>query len=519
MSKACAEMSIAQSAAAMVLGVDAHIVEVAAHLTDGLVGMSITGLADVAVRESRDRVRAAIVCTGFPWPQRRITVGLSPAWLPKVGSGLDLAIALAVLAADERFPAGALEQTVIVGELRLDGRVSPTRGVLPIAMAAARWGYRRIIVPRANAAEARLVPDLDVIPVGSLGHALRMLGVDCEAGEEGDEPITSATSERPAKDLADVRGQRSAKFALEVAAAGGHHLALLGPPGVGKTLLAERLPSILPPLDIEAALEVTAVQSVLSERTHGLAVTPPFAAPHHGASTAAVIGGGRANPRIGLITAAHRGVLFLDEAPEFQGSVLEALRQPLESGTIAIARSEFAIVLPARFQLVIAANPCPCGQAFDRRGRCICTPMVRRKYLTRLSGPLMDRIDVRVIVETPAPHEVALGASSTGESSAQVAERVAAARERQRARWAGTPWRLNAEVPGPVLRRDWPLPVEVTAQFNASVLEQDQPSARGVDRMLRLAWTCADLAGRAAPNDQDLAIAMRLRDAGGRWAA
>ena len=512
-------MSIAHSATAMVMGVDAHIVEVAAHLTDGLVGMSITGLADASVRESRDRVRAAIVCTGFPWPQRRITVGLSPAWLPKVGSGLDLAIALAVLAADERFPTAALERTVVIGELRLDGRVSATRGVLPIAMAAARWGYRRIIVPRANADEARLVPDLEVVPVGSLGHTLRLLGVDCEAGEEGDDVVMPLAPQPPTKDLADVRGQQAAKFALEVAAAGGHHLALLGPPGVGKTLLAERLPSILPPLDVDAALEVTAVQSVLNDRTPGLVSLPPFAAPHHGATAAAVIGGGNANPRVGLITAAHRGVLFLDEAPEFQGSVLEALRQPLESGSIAIARSEFAIVLPARFQLVIAANPCPCGQAFDRRGRCTCTPSVRRKYLAKLSGPLMDRIDVRVIVESPAPHEVVLGASSASESSAQVAARVLQARDRQRHRLAGTPWRLNAEVPGPVLRRDWPLPATVTARFNASVTAQEQPSARGVDRMLRLAWTRADLAGRAAPDEQDLAIAMRLRDAGGRWAA
>ncbi len=512
-------MRIARTATAIVIGVDAHIVEVEAHLADGLVGMSITGLADTAVNEARDRVRSAIVCTGYPWPQRRITVGLSPAWLPKFGSGLDLAMALAVLAADDRFDASLLERTVVVGELRLDGRVSPARGVLPIAMAAARWGYNSMIVPRANVAEAALVPGLEVVGVGSLGHALRLIGVDCEAGDEGMDAQPREELKPAAKDLSEVRGQHAAKFALEVAAAGGHHIALLGAPGVGKTLLAERLPSILPPLDIEAALEVTAVQSVLHEGTAGLQTIAPFASPHHGASAAAIVGGGRSNPRVGLITAAHRGVLFLDEAPEFQSSVLEALRQPLESGYVAIARSEFAVVLPARFQLVIAANPCPCGQAFDRRGRCSCTPIQRRKYLAKLSGPLMDRIDVRVIVETPAPHEVALGAEFAGESSATVAARVVAARERQRARWSGTPWRLNAEVPGPVLRRDWPLPSHVTRRFNEQLMEKDQPSARGVDRMLRLAWTCADLAGRAAPDEQDLAIAMRLRDAGGRWAA
>lgn len=512
-------MHLAHTATAIVMGVDAHIIEVEAHLADGLPAVSITGLADTGVKESRERVRAAIVCTGFPWPQRRITVGLSPAWLPKFGSGLDLAIALAVLASDGRIEPALLERTLVLGELRLDGRVRAVRGVLPIAVAAARWGYRRIILPQANAAEARLVPDLEVIAVGSLGHALRLIGVDCEVGDEGDAILHDEEAAPALKDLAEVRGQHAAKFALEVAAAGGHHIALLGPPGVGKTLLAERLPGILPPLDVQESLEVTAVQSVLHEGTRGLVSVPPFAAPHHGASAAAIIGGGRSKPRVGLISAAHRGVLFLDEAPEFKGDVLEALRQPLESGSIAIARSEFSLVLPARFQLVIAANPCPCGQAFDRHGRCTCTPMQRRKYLGKLSGPLMDRIDVRVIVEPPAAHDVVLGAAQSVEASAVVAARVAAARDRQRRRLSGTPWRVNAEVPGPVLRREWPLPQAVTARFNATIRAAHEPSARGVDRMLRLAWTCADLAGRAAPDEQDLAVAMRLRDAGGRWAA
>lgn len=512
-------MHLAHTATAIVMGVDAHIIEVEAHLADGLPAVSITGLADTGVKESRERVRAAIVCTGFPWPQRRITVGLSPAWLPKFGSGLDLAIALAILSSDGRVESGLLERTLVVGELGLDGRVRAVRGVLPIAVAASRWGFRRIIVPRANAAEAELVPDLEVMAVGSLGHALRLLGVDCEHGDEGDTAVPGTVEPTVHKDLSEVRGQQAAKFALEVAAAGGHHIALLGPPGVGKTLLAERLPGILPPLDLQESLEVTAVQSVLHDGTRGLVSVPPFAAPHHGASTAAIVGGGRSRPRVGLISAAHRGVLFLDEAPEFNGDVLEALRQPLESGSIAIARSEFSLMLPARFQLVLAANPCPCGQAFDRHGRCTCSPMQRRRYLGRLSGPLMDRIDVRVIVEPPAVHDVVLGTEHSAEPSAVVAGRVAAARDRQRHRLVNTPWRVNAEVPGPVLRRDWPLPAAVTDHFNATVRAKQEPSARGVDRMLRLAWTCADLAGRSAPDEQDLAVAMRLRDAGGRWAA
>lgn len=513
-------MKLAQTASAIIMGVDAHIIEVEAHLADGLVGTAITGLADTSVNESRDRVRAAVSSTGMVWPQQRITVGLSPAWLPKRGSGLDLAIALSVLAADGKFEPAVLHRTVIVGELGLDGTVRAVRGVLPIAIAAKRWGFRRMLVPVANAAEAELVPDLQVVGVGSLGHALRTLGVDCPVGAEHAPERRSTSTPLVAKDLADVRGQDAAKLALEVAAAGGHHIALLGPPGVGKTLLAERLPSILPSLEGDEALEVTAVQSVISDQPVMLQTVPPFAAPHHGASPAALIGGGAVGgPRIGLITAAHRGVLFLDEAPEFATNVLESLRQPLESGSIAIARAGFAIVLPARFQLVIAANPCPCGLALDADAQCRCNATQRRTYLQRISGPLMDRIDVRVIMEAPSAADVALGATTDLESSATVAARVAAARDRQRRRLQGTPWRTNGEVPGPVIRKRWQLPLATQEHFNANIEKGKRASIRGMDRTLRMAWTCADLQGHAAPNVTDLQLAMRLRDAGGRWAA
>lgn len=502
------------------MGVDAHIIEVEAHLTDGLVGTSITGLADTSVSEARDRVRAAVSTTGFVWPQQRITVGLSPAWLPKRGSALDLAIALAVLAADGKFETTRLHRTVIVGELGLDGTVRAVRGVLPIAMAAKRWGFRRVIVPAANVDEALLVPDIDVIAVGSLGHALRRLGVACSVGVETAAERLAEESPVAPKDLADVRGQLAAKSALEVAAAGGHHMALLGPPGVGKTLLAERLPTILPPLEREEALEVTAVQSIISEQPVSLRTVPPFAAPHHGSSPVALIGGGAVGgPRVGLITAAHRGVLFLDEAPEFAINVLESLRQPLESGSIAIARAGFAVVLPARFQLVIAANPCPCGLAFDAKGACTCSAQRRRTYLGRISGPLMDRIDVRVIVEAPTAADVALGSTTEVETSAVVAQRVAAARDRQRRRLDGTPWRTNAEIPGPVIRKRWQLPLATQELFNAGIGKQEGASVRGMDRTLRMAWTCADINGHTAPTPDDLVMAMRLRDAGGRWAA
>ena len=513
-------MRLAQTASAIIVGVDAHIIEVEAHLADGLVGTAITGLADTSINEARDRVRAAVSSTGFTWPQQRITIGLSPAWLPKRGSALDLAIALGVLAAAGHVAPERLHRTLVVGELGLDGTVRAVRGVLPIALAARRWGFTTIVVPMSNAAEAALVPELEVVPVASLGHALRRLGVACDIGTDVATEQAELDAEPEHKDFIDVRGQREPKHALEVAAAGGHHIALLGPPGVGKTLLAERLPSILPPLEHEDALEVTAVKSVLSDRPVRLQTVPPFAAPHHGASMTSLIGGGAVGtPKVGLITAAHRGVLFLDEAPEFAINVLESLRQPLESGNIAIARAGFAIVLPARFQLVIAANPCPCGLAFDAEARCSCEPSQRRRYLGRISGPLMDRIDVRVVVETPSSGEVALGAEDTGETSAVIAERVREARQRQRVRLVGTPWRTNAEVPGPVIRKRWRLPLATQELFNAELDRNRGASVRGMDRTLRMAWTIADCEGHAAPTTNDLVLAMRLRDAGGRWTA
>ena len=510
-------MRIAQTASAIIVGVDAHIIDVEAHLADGLAGTAITGLADTAVNESRDRVRAAVASTGLSWPQQRITIGLSPAWLPKRGSALDLAIALAVIAAEGMCEPEQLRRTLVIGELGLDGAVRAVRGVLPMALAAKRWGFTRIIVPVANAPEVALVPELELLAVGSLGHALRLLGVDCPVGDEGTHEDVTPPDVLSTKDMRDVRGQDAAKAALEVAAAGGHHLALLGPPGVGKTLLAERLPTILPPLTGDAALEVTAVQSVLRDHPVQLQQVPPFAAPHHGASATAVIGGGAmGNPKIGLVTAAHRGVLFLDEAPEFAINVLEALRQPLESGHISIARTGFLIAMPARFQLVVAANPCPCGHAFDVK-RCTCSAQQRRRYLGRISGPLLDRIDVRMIVEAPHPSDVALGAVASGDSSRVIAERVLMARDRQRRRFRGTPWLTNAEVPGPVMRKHWDLPVATQDAFNAMIEKQAAESVRGLDRTLRLAWTCADLLGRDAPTPEDLMSAISLRDASGRW--
>jgi len=539
-------MALAHTYGVVVIGVEGRVIEVEADLAQGLPGMTIVGLADTAIRESRDRARAAVVNSGCAWPARRITVGLSPAALSKRGASLDLAIAMAVLAGDGQVPRLDVAGLVGMGELGLDGRVRPVRGVLAAAFAARRAGHRRFVVAHANRAEAELVPDLDVIAVASLRELVCLLrgepydaddevppiGADPESvgstygdgssavGESAD-PVASLVGrgEPPVLDLADIRGQVVARRCLEVAAAGGHHLALVGPPGVGKTMLAERLPGLLPELDPQAALEVTSVLSVTGRLRagQGLVTTPPFVAPHHTATHAAVIGGGSGVAQAGLVSLAHGGVLFLDEAPEFDIRVLDSLRQPLESGEVVVARSGATVRYPARFQLVLAANPCPCGQATGKGDRCTCSRLQQRKYLSRLSGPLLDRVDVRVTLERPTMADLAFGAGQS-ESTRSVLERVATARDRSRTRLSGTPWETNAHVPGSVLRNSWPLPADVEAPLLRAVAD-GRLSARGLDRVLRVAWTCADLAGRTRPTGEDVGGALLLRDGGAAWAA
>lgn len=508
-------MAIARTRSAIVVGVSGQLVEVEADISAGLPAMSIVGLGDAAIGEARDRARAAVVNSCEEWPNRRITVGLSPASLHKHGSGLDLAIAVAVLAAAGKVPTDAIGGLVVVGELGLDGRVRSIRGVLPAALAA-RAAQAVLVVPIGNAAEAELVPDLVVKPVDSLACLLALLR-DPEAWIP---PERSAVDSRHANehaipDLSEVRGQHGARFGLELAAAGGHHIAMLGPPGIGKTLLAERLPGILPRLDDEAALEVTSIHSIAGRLGSGgeLIRCSPFVAPHHTASMASLVGGGSGTPRLGLISLAHRGVLFLDEAPEFDQAVLDALRQPMESGSVVVSRAGFSTELPARFLLTIAANPCPCGGGED----CSCSSTQRRRYLARLSGPLLDRVDIRLHLTRPTEAELAFDAAE-GESSQVVAGRVLAARERSGRRLSGTPWRLNAQVPGAFLRRMWPLD-RSAAEPLATAFESGRGSARGLDRVARLSWTVADLAGHARPNRTDVQTALLVRDAEGRWAA
>lgn len=510
-------MTLARTLAVALTGVRAQLVEVEADLSQGLPGMSFTGLADTSVVESRDRIRAALQNSGAQWPNRRITVALLPADLRKVGSRFDLAVAIAVLASSEGIRADLVDDVVWIAELGLDGRLRPVHGVLPSVAALRRAGVRRVVVAALNGAEAALVPGVDV----RVAHDLREI-VQSLTGQgptlSPAEPLAEADQPPGGPDLAEVAGQALAKRAMEVAAAGGHHVYLQGAPGAGKTMLAERLPGLLPPLDDAASLEVSAVHSVaglLSERPC-LIRRAPLQAPHHTASVAALVGGGSHLARPGAISLAHRGVLFLDEAPEFQPRALDALRQPLEGGTVVLHRGGGVVSYPARFLLVLAANPCPCG---SRARECVCPPQTRRRYQQRLSGPLLDRIDVRVHVD-PVPHADLFDVAEQREPSAVVAARVAEARAAAAHRWSGTPWRCNSEVPGSALRaRPWALPRETLAPAE-TYLQRGQISARGFDRVLRLSWSIADLAGRTAPTAVDVAEALFFRTGRSEgWAA
>ncbi|MEU5525805.1 YifB family Mg chelatase-like AAA ATPase [Micromonospora chersina] len=501
-------MSYAKVLCVGLVGMAGHVVEVEADLAPGLPGVVISGLPDTALHEARDRVRAAIVNSGQRWPNRRITLNLLPATLPKYGSAFDLAIAVAVLGGSGELPLVPLEATVVLGELGLDGTVRPVRGVLPMVAAAARAGFPQVVVPAGNAAEAAVIPGVRVRAADTL-H--RLVAFVRDGAPLLAPPDDAPAAEAGGPDLADVAGQRLGRRALEVAAAGGHHLALLGPPGAGKTMLAERLPSVLPELDDDAALEVTALHSIAGLLPPGgrLLRRPPFQAPHHTATVPALVGGGSGLARPGAVSLAHRGVLFLDEAAEFSKGALEALRQPLENGRVRVARSQGSTEYPARTQLVLAANPCPCAKP-SGDAACECTPLARRRYLGRLSGPLLDRVDVQVRLPPVRAAEL-LQTGTPSESSATVAARVAEARRAAADRWAATGRRLNAEIPGPYLRRPpWCLPGRDTRELRKR-LDSGSLSARGFDRVIRLAWTIADLDGRARPDGGDIAEAIQLR--------
>ncbi|GAA0916624.1 YifB family Mg chelatase-like AAA ATPase [Streptomyces thermoalcalitolerans] len=521
-------MGFARTCSVALVGVEGVVVEVQADLEPGVATFTLVGLPDKSLSESRDRVRAAVVNSGGAWPQKKLTVGLSPASVPKAGSGFDLAVACAVLGAAERIDPRVLADLVMIGELGLDGRVRPVRGVLPAVLAAADAGYDQVVVPECAAAEAALVPGVSVLGIRSLRQLIAVLTDEPVPEEQPDEhsrpdlllaglrvPGTGAAAgmhgHDQEHDLADVVGQLPARTAVEIAAAGGHHLFLEGPPGAGKTMLAERLPALLPRLTREESLEVTAIHSVAGLLPPGepLIDRAPYCAPHHSATMQALVGGGPGMARPGAVSLAHRGVLFLDEVPEFGSHALDALRQPLESGHVVIARSAGVVRFPARFLMVLAANPCPCGRFTRRDTLCECPPSAIRRYQARLSGPLLDRVDLRVEVDPVTRSELARR-DARGETTAAVADRVRAARERAAARLAGTPWRSNSEVPGRELRSRWhAAPGAMEAAERG--LERGVLTARGLDRVLRVAWTVADLAGHDRPDATDVALALQLR--------
>lgn len=504
-------MALGATLSVGLVGMVGHVVEVEAHLAAALPAFTLVGLPDAALAESRDRVRAAVASCGLAWPNRRVTVNLSPATLPKSGSGFDLAIAVAALAGAGVVDLERVRGVVHLGELGLDGRLRPVRGILPAVAAAVAAGHSRVVVPEACVQEASLVPGAAVRGARSLAAVLAAHGADVEVPDVPAAPAEAAA--RPAAafapDLVDVVGQDEARLCLEVAAAGGHHLLMVGPPGTGKTMLAARLPGILPDLTQDEAVEVTAIHSIAGtfDPGGGLLRRPPFEDPHHTATPASVIGGGSGVPRPGAASRAHRGVLFLDEAPEFTTAVLQTLRQPLEHGELVLHRAAGAARYPAQFQLVLAANPCPCGMAVGKGLDCTCRPEQRRRYLGKLSGPLLDRVDLQVELQPSRATD------QVGEPTSRVAQRVAAARDAQAARFSGLPWRTCAQAPGAWLRERLGPDRALVSDLDRAV-DRGSLSRRGADRVLRVAWTLADLAGRPAPGRADVGRALALRTRG-----
>lgn len=512
---------IARTLSVAVVGVTGHLVEVETHVTDGLVAFSLVGLPDTSMKEAKERVRSALLSCGTPIPDARITVNLSPAGVPKSGSACDAAIALSIAVACHQLDKHAFDDCVVLAELALDGSLRPVSGILPAVLAARDRGFKRVFVARQNLDEARMVPGMEVCAYGHLADLIEWGGGKAQRPDNLqtqhhlDEP---AVHDAPHEviDLADVRGQDEAVRALKVGAAGGHHMHFIGEPGSGKTMLAARLATILPELDDQTALMATAVHSVAGMTTNGALIRqPPMSSPHHSITMAAMIGGGSQLPRPGAVSLAHGGVLFLDEAPEFAPSVLDALRQPLELGSVNLHRAHGSVCYPARFQLVLASNPCPCGNYGARVRHCRCSSTALRRYQARLSGPLRDRIDVTVPLQSPTKAQLR---TRSAQDSRSAREEVVAARDRALHRLADTPWTTNAQVSGQWIRRHTEIPDAVRDSID-SATDQGILSLRGADRILRIMWTLADLDGRVHPDLSDLGEALLLRTGGEQFHA
>jgi magnesium chelatase family protein len=501
-------MSLAQTQSVALMGLDGHVVGVEVDIADGLPGYALLGLPDAALSESRDRVRSAIVNCGEIWPNRKVTVSLSPAWLPKSGSSFDLGICICLLAAHETVAAEKITEIVFLGELSLDGRIRAIRGVLPALIAASKAGVKTAVVPVDNLKEAQLMQGMEIIPMHHLKQVLRWLRTGERQYEQEIELQWENSDTR--LDFADVAGQPDARLAAEIAAVGGHHIMLIGPPGAGKTMIAERIPTIMPALSIEQALEVTAVHSIagtLMQRSP-LSLLAPIVSPHHTTTRVAMVGGGSHVIKPGACSLAHYGVLFIDEAPECGPGVLDSLRQPLESGTITIARSIGNVTFPAQFLLVLAANPCPCGKFTGRGRNCTCTSQQVRRYLGKLSGPLMDRIDLRVQVEPVG--RVDMAKPQLGESSAIIRERVIKARAVAAKRFESLGWSLNSQIPARALRTQFQ-PERTAMNFLHDELDREHITARGLHKIIRTAWSFADLNGNKTPTMDDVTAAHNLR--------